>query len=219
YSHLLYEMKNASWTAQESSARITSFWRVLEIWVYEHFPCLTPARPGVATYPFSSSWEGAVRTRVTLATFRRALRVFSLQRGGRFVPLDPPESMLAKTVDVTRVYAEAVEAGGESICLPWENFVDRRASYEDLMLRLAPPVRFVPPAEEIDPEDVPYADRFLGYMDPDGEQMECVVVTVVVYLCRLFQVHCLLPCFFLVAGSTVTCAAVFVLPAAPPCSC
>ena len=48
--------------------------------------------------------------------------------GGRFVPMGPPESMLAKIVEVARLYAEAVEAGGESICLPWENFVDKRRS-------------------------------------------------------------------------------------------
>ncbi|KNA11719.1 hypothetical protein SOVF_132530 [Spinacia oleracea] len=88
---------------------------------------------------------------------------------GRFVPMDPPESMLVKIVDVARLYSDAMEAGGQSICLPWENFVDRRSLYDDILARLAPPVRFVPP-EAIDPEDVPYDDRVLRYVDSDGKQ-------------------------------------------------
>ncbi|KNA13974.1 hypothetical protein SOVF_111700 [Spinacia oleracea] len=47
---------------------------------------------------------------------------------GRLVPKNPPETMLAKIEDVAQLYSDAMEAGDESICLPWENFVDRRGA-------------------------------------------------------------------------------------------
>ncbi|KNA17251.1 hypothetical protein SOVF_081020 isoform B [Spinacia oleracea] len=172
YNHLLYEMKNASRTAPESKASVASLWRVLEIWAYEHHSSLAPDRPRVAAYPFAASWEGAQRKDVSLATFRRTLRVLPIKEvSGRFVPMDPPESMPAKIVSVARLYADAMEAWGESICLSWESFVDKRSSYEDLLARLAPPVRFVPPEEEIDHEDV----TVLRYEDSDGEQVDVTV--------------------------------------------
>ncbi|XP_056682639.1 protein MAINTENANCE OF MERISTEMS [Spinacia oleracea] len=167
YNHLLYEMKNASRTAPESKASVAALWSVLEIWAYEHFLTLAPARPGVAAYPYAASWVGAVRSDVSLENFRRALRVWpvgqvvwcpfdgaptpdssmrayflsgwwvllpgvyrhmwylgervSLQHStrGRLVPKNPPETMLAKIEDVAQLYSDAMEAGDESICLPW----------------------------------------------------------------------------------------------------
>ncbi|KNA13975.1 hypothetical protein SOVF_111710 [Spinacia oleracea] len=83
--------------------------------------------------------------------------------------------MLATIEDVAQFYLNAMEVGGETICLPWENFVDRRGSLEGLLKRLAPPVRFVLPEEEIDPEDIPYADKVVCYVDSDGEQVEVIV--------------------------------------------
>ncbi|XP_056688354.1 uncharacterized protein [Spinacia oleracea] len=219
-------MKNASRTAPESKASVTALWSVLEIWAYEHFRTLVSAHPRGAAYPFAASWEGAVRSDVSLATFRRALRVLpvgqviwrpfddaptpvstrqayywsgrrvllpgvyrhvwylgervSLQHStrGRLVPKNPPETMLAKIEDVARLYSDVVEAGDESICLPWENFVDKRGIHDALMARLAPPIRFVLPEEEIDPEDIPYADRVIRYVDSDGEEVEVTVPVV-----------------------------------------
>ncbi|KNA17046.1 hypothetical protein SOVF_083620, partial [Spinacia oleracea] len=56
-----------------------------------------------------------------------------------------------------------------------ENFVDRRGHYEDLLKRLAPPVRFELPEEEVDPEDIPHADRIIRYENSDGEQVEVTI--------------------------------------------
>ncbi|KNA10838.1 hypothetical protein SOVF_140680, partial [Spinacia oleracea] len=64
---------------------------------------------------------------------------------GRLIPKDPPETILATIEDVSQFYLDAMEAGGEVVCLPWENFVDRRGSHDGLLKRLAPPVRFVLP--------------------------------------------------------------------------
>ncbi|KNA23200.1 hypothetical protein SOVF_026970, partial [Spinacia oleracea] len=122
----------------------------LKIWMYEHFLTLALARTGVVAYPYATSWVGAVRNRVSLATFQRALRV---------LPVDQ----------------DAMEAGGDDACLRWENFVDRRGNLEGLLVRLSPPVRFVLPEEEIDPKDIPYADRVIRYVDSDGEQVEVTV--------------------------------------------
>ncbi|XP_056699777.1 uncharacterized protein [Spinacia oleracea] len=220
YIHPLYEMKNASRTSPESKASVAALWSVLEIWMYEHFPTLASARTRVAAYPYAASWVGAVRRRVSLATFRIALQVLhveevvwrpfvgapipvsamlahffsgrrvllpgvyrhmwylgervSLQHStrDRLVPKDPPETMLARIEDVARLY---LDAGGDAVCIPWENFVDRKGSHEGLLARLAPPVRFVLSEEEVDPEDVPYADRVVRYVDSDGEQVGVAV--------------------------------------------
>ncbi|KNA04097.1 hypothetical protein SOVF_202820 isoform A, partial [Spinacia oleracea] len=47
--------------------------------------------------------------------------------------------------------------------------------HKDLLERLAPHVRIVLPEEEIDPEDIPYADRVILYENSDGEQVEVTV--------------------------------------------
>ncbi|XP_056697984.1 uncharacterized protein [Spinacia oleracea] len=79
YSHLLYEMKYASRTSPESSPSIAALWSVLEIWMYEHFPTLAPARTRDAAYPYAASWIGAVRGRMSLASSRRVLRVLPIE--------------------------------------------------------------------------------------------------------------------------------------------
>ncbi|KNA12469.1 hypothetical protein SOVF_125780 [Spinacia oleracea] len=80
--------------------------------------------------------------------------------------------MLARDEDVAQLY---LNVGGDAVCLPWENFLDRRGHHGDLLKRLAPPVRYVQPEEEIDPEDIPYADRVIRYENSDGEQVEVTV--------------------------------------------
>ena len=60
--------------------------------------------------------------------------------GDRFVPKDPPESMLALDEDLARFYAEA---RGEVVCRSWRELVYRKGSYDDTLRRLSPPVRFV----------------------------------------------------------------------------
>ncbi|KNA15118.1 hypothetical protein SOVF_101190 [Spinacia oleracea] len=72
---------NDSRTSPESKASVAALWSVLEIWAYEHFSTLAPARTGVAAYPYAASWVGAVRINVSLATFRRALRVLPVNKG------------------------------------------------------------------------------------------------------------------------------------------
>ncbi|XP_056684861.1 uncharacterized protein [Spinacia oleracea] len=80
--------------------------------------------------------------------------------------------MMLRATAVIRAYMDVVEAGGESPCLPWRNFVNRAASYRDFLSTPAPAVHFVPSA---DPEDHPYADRVLRYVDLDGEHVEFYV--------------------------------------------
>ncbi|XP_056692727.1 uncharacterized protein [Spinacia oleracea] len=217
YSHLLYEMKQASRTAPGSDPSMAALWSVLEIWIYEHFLTLAPDRTGDAAYPYAASWIGAVRRRVPLAASRRAWRVLpadevvwrpfanalvpasaarahflsgrrvslpgvyrhmwylgervSLQHNSRnrLVPKDPPESMLASDEELARLYADAK---GDAVCRSWRDFVHRKGSYDDFLRRLAPPVRSVLPEEEVDPEDIPHADRILRYENSDGEQVE-----------------------------------------------
>ncbi|XP_056696688.1 uncharacterized protein [Spinacia oleracea] len=189
-------MKWASRTAPEGEGEpsIAALWSVLEIWMYEHFPTLAPDRTGDAAYPYAASWIGAVRRRVPLSASRRTWRVLfisevllpgvyrhmwylgervSLQHstGKRLVPKDPPGSMLASDDELAQLYLNA----GDAVCLPWENFVDRRGRYEDLLGRLAPPVRFVLPEEEVDLEDIPYADRVIRYENSNGEQVEVTI--------------------------------------------
>ncbi|XP_056684242.1 uncharacterized protein [Spinacia oleracea] len=93
----------------------------------------------------------------------------SLQRhpGDRLVPKDPPESTLALDEDLARLYAEA---RGDAVFRSWREFVHKKGSYDDFLRRLAPPVRFVLPEEEVDPEDTPHADRILRYENSDGEE-------------------------------------------------
>ena len=62
--------------------------------------------------------------------------------GTRFVPKDPPESMLAPDEDLARFY---VNARGDVVCRSWRDFEQRKGSYDDFLRRLAPPVRFVLP--------------------------------------------------------------------------
>ncbi|XP_056697964.1 uncharacterized protein [Spinacia oleracea] len=62
--------------------------------------------------------------------------------GDRLVPKDPPRSMSVPGDELAQLY---LTARGDAVCLPWENFVDRRGRFEDLLGRLAPPVRFVLP--------------------------------------------------------------------------
>ncbi|XP_056699377.1 uncharacterized protein [Spinacia oleracea] len=88
--------------------------------------------------------------------------------GERLVPKDPPEPMLALDEDLARLYAEA---RGEAVCRSWREFVHRKGNYDDFLRRLAPPVRFVLPEEEVDPEDIPHADRILRYENSDGEEV------------------------------------------------
>ncbi|XP_056691382.1 uncharacterized protein [Spinacia oleracea] len=88
--------------------------------------------------------------------------------GDRLVPKDPPESMLASDEELARLYAEA---RGEVVCRSWREFVHRKGSYDDFLRRLAPPVRFVLPEEEVDPEDIPRADRIFRYENSDGEEV------------------------------------------------
>ncbi|XP_056684860.1 uncharacterized protein [Spinacia oleracea] len=108
--------------------------------------------------------------------------------------------MMLRATAVIRAYMDVVEAGGESPCLPWRNFVNRAASYRDFLSTPAPAVHFVPSVnfelescilvfyflydlnllcvfscEEADPEDHPYADRVLRYVDLDGEHVEFYV--------------------------------------------
>ncbi|XP_056696687.1 uncharacterized protein [Spinacia oleracea] len=85
--------------------------------------------------------------------------------GKRLVPKDPPGSMLASDDELAQLYLNA----GDAVCLPWENFVDRRGRYEDLLGRLAPP------EEEVDLEDIPYADRVIRYENSNGEQVEVTI--------------------------------------------
>ncbi|XP_056689714.1 uncharacterized protein [Spinacia oleracea] len=92
--------------------------------------------------------------------------------GGRLVPKDPLESMLAPDEELAQLY---LNARGDVICFPWEKFVDRRGHCEELLKRLAPPVRFVLPEEEVNPEDIPYADRVVRYENSDGEQVEVTI--------------------------------------------
>ncbi|KNA25006.1 hypothetical protein SOVF_010560, partial [Spinacia oleracea] len=92
--------------------------------------------------------------------------------GDRLAPKDPPESMLALDEDLAWLYAEA---RGEAVCRSWREFVHRKGIYDDFLRRLAPPVRFVLPEEEVDPEEIPHADRILRYENSDGEE---VVVTI-----------------------------------------
>ncbi|XP_056685083.1 protein MAIN-LIKE 2-like isoform X1 [Spinacia oleracea] len=216
YSHLLYEMKQASQTALGNDPSMAALWSVLEIWIYEHFPTLAPECTRDAAYPYVASWIGAVRVGASLAASRRAWRVLSAEdvvwrpfvnavvpvsaarahflsgrrvllpgvyrhmwylgervslqhhSGDRLVPKDPLESMLALDEDLARLYAEA---RGEAVCRSWREFVHRKGSYDDFLRRLAPPVRFVLPEEEVDPEDIPRADRILRYENSDGEEV------------------------------------------------
>ncbi|XP_056682542.1 uncharacterized protein [Spinacia oleracea] len=93
--------------------------------------------------------------------------------GDRLVPKDPPRSMLVPGDELAQLY---LTARGDAVCLPWENFVDRRGRFEDLLGRLAPPVRFVLPEEEVDPEDIPFADRVIRYENSGGEQVEVTIL-------------------------------------------
>ncbi|XP_056690712.1 uncharacterized protein [Spinacia oleracea] len=88
--------------------------------------------------------------------------------GDRLVPKDPLESMLALDEDLSRLYAEA---RGDAVCRSWREFVHKKGSYDEFLRRLAPPVRFVLPEEEVDPEDIPHADRILRYENSDGEEV------------------------------------------------
>ncbi|XP_056689895.1 uncharacterized protein [Spinacia oleracea] len=80
--------------------------------------------------------------------------------------------MLAPDEELAQLY---LNARGDAVCLPWWNFVDMRGCYEDFLKRLAQLVRFVLPEEEVDPEDVLYADRVVRYGNSDGEQVEVTV--------------------------------------------
>ncbi|XP_056685975.1 uncharacterized protein [Spinacia oleracea] len=80
--------------------------------------------------------------------------------------------MLAPDEELARLY---LNARGDVVCLPWRNFLDRRGHYDDFLRRLAPPVRFVVPEEEVDPEDLLYADRVVRYENSDREQVEVTV--------------------------------------------
>ncbi|XP_056696680.1 uncharacterized protein [Spinacia oleracea] len=80
--------------------------------------------------------------------------------------------MLAPDEDLARLY---VNARGDAICCSWREFVQRKGSYDDFLRRLAPPVHFVLPEEEVDPEDIPHADRILRYENSDGEQVEVTI--------------------------------------------
>ncbi|XP_056683763.1 uncharacterized protein [Spinacia oleracea] len=88
--------------------------------------------------------------------------------GDRLIPKDPPGSMLALDEELARLY---VEARGDVVCRSWADFVHRKGSYDDFLRRLAPPVRFVLPEEEVDPEDVPHADMIIRYENSDGEEV------------------------------------------------
>ncbi|KNA15899.1 hypothetical protein SOVF_094040, partial [Spinacia oleracea] len=88
--------------------------------------------------------------------------------GEGLIPKDPPGSMLALDEELARLYAEA---RGDAVCRSWRDFVHRKGSYDDFLRRLAPPIRFVLPEEEVDPEDIPHADRILRYENSDGEEV------------------------------------------------
>ncbi|XP_056682964.1 uncharacterized protein [Spinacia oleracea] len=79
--------------------------------------------------------------------------------------------MLAPDDELAQLYLNA----GDAVCRHWESFVDRRGRYEDFLKRLAPPVRFILPEEEVDPEDIPHADRVIRYDNSDGEQVEVTI--------------------------------------------
>ncbi|XP_056683287.1 uncharacterized protein [Spinacia oleracea] len=79
--------------------------------------------------------------------------------------------MLVPDEDLARLY---VNARGNAVCRSWMDFVQRKGSYDDFLRRLAPTVRFVLP-EEVDPEDIPHADRILRYGNSDGQQVEVTI--------------------------------------------
>ncbi|KNA22746.1 hypothetical protein SOVF_030570 [Spinacia oleracea] len=94
------------------------------IWAYEHFPSLAPARPRGAAYPFAASWEGAVRNDVSLATFRRALRVLPVGQkiGGRKMDLSRLSLQISEIEGKTRLDEGQASTDGETRIF-WLNFV------------------------------------------------------------------------------------------------
>ncbi|XP_056687721.1 uncharacterized protein [Spinacia oleracea] len=87
--------------------------------------------------------------------------------------------MMLDASSAEKAYVKALhrdDAG--SLCLSWEDFVDRKARYKDFLLRNALLVRFVAPIKEADPDDIPYADRVLRCIDDEGRQEEVPVLAV-----------------------------------------
>ncbi|KNA19633.1 hypothetical protein SOVF_059680, partial [Spinacia oleracea] len=167
-----------------SQTGLADFWRAIRLRVPLATSCRAwrglPATE-VVWRPFANAPVPASAARAHFLFGRRVLLLavyrhmwylgerVSLQHnsGDRLIPKDPPGSMLALDEELARLY---VEARGDVVCRSWADFVHRKGSYDDFLRRLAPPVRFVLPEEEVDPEDVPHADMIIRYENSDGEE-------------------------------------------------
>ncbi|KNA15497.1 hypothetical protein SOVF_097770 [Spinacia oleracea] len=115
--------------------------------MYEHFPTLAPARTRDAAYPYAASCIGAVRRRVPLAASRRAWRVLPADEVVWRPFAEAPVPSSATRAHVLLVRAAGLAPGGVS---PYME-------------------------EEVDPEDILYADKVVRYENSDGEQVEVTI--------------------------------------------